>query len=408
MTISRRDFLRTSAVAAVAPAHLAAQKTGGIPERARKLHFSSIVLDTHIDTTLRLRRPGWKFTEEHKEGHVDLPRMKKGGLNALFFSIYMSGTVTGPKAVHDALERIAAVHKLAEELPGQIALCVTAEQVRRAHRQGKIAALMGMEGGHMIDNSLPILAMYARLGVRYLTLTHGVNTDWADSSGGEPKHNGLTDFGKDVVGELNRLGVMVDISHVSDKTFWDALATSRAPLIASHSSCRALADHPRNMTDEMIQAMAAKGGVIQINYLDGFIDHDLAQYYKKAWPRIRELMAKSPGEEFRRGLLDEVAKEFGPRPRTSWEKIIDHIDHAVKVAGVDHVGLGSDFDGGGMPPGMEDVTHLPQITEALLRQGYRESDVRKVLGENTLRLLEKVENVSREMAGQAPPPRQAG
>src|SRR5438552_6140594 len=188
--------------------------------------------------------------------------MKKGGLNALFFSIYMPGTVTGPKAVQDSIERIAAVHGLAEQLPDQIALATTAAEVRRAREQGKIAALMGMEGGHMIADSLPVLRMYARLGVRYLTLTHSVNTDWADSSGDEPRHNGLTDFGREVVRECNRLGVMVDISHVSDKTFADALAVSRAPLIASHSSCRALSGHPRNMTDAMIRDLGAQGGVI--------------------------------------------------------------------------------------------------------------------------------------------------
>jgi membrane dipeptidase len=365
--------------------------------RAHNLHFSSIVLDTHVDVTPKLQRPGWKFTEEHKEGHVDLPRMKKGGLNALFFSISMPGTVTGPKAVHDSIERIAAVHKLAEDLPDQIALCVTAEEVRRAHRQGRIAALMGMEGGHMIGNSLSVLRMYAKLGVRYLTLTHGVHTDWADSSGGEPRHNGLTEFGKEVVRELNRLGVMVDISHVSDKTFWDALAVSQAPMIASHSSCRALANHPRNMTDDMIKALAAKGGVIQIAYLDGFIDNDLAQYYVKVWPRVTELMPKYPGEDTFGLIMQEIAKEYGPRPKASWERIIDHIDHAVNLVGADHVGLGSDFDGGSMPEGMEDATQLPKITEALLRKGYSESDIRKILGGNTLRVMEKVEQVSRQM-----------
>ena len=245
-------------------------KDDSLSEQARKVHFSSIVLDTHIDVTPKLQTT-WKFTEEHKEGHIDLPRMRKGGLNALFFSIYMSGTVTGPKAVSDAIERIAAVHRLAEDSPDQVVLCVTADQVRKAHKQGKVAALMGMEGGHMINNSLAVLRMYAELGVRYLTLTHSVNTDWADSSGDQPRHNGLTDFGKDVVRELNRLGVMVDISHVSDKTFWDALEVSKAPMIASHSSCRAISGHARNMTDPMIKALATKGGVIQINSYSDYL-----------------------------------------------------------------------------------------------------------------------------------------
>jgi membrane dipeptidase len=367
-----------------------------ISEQARKVHFSSIVLDTHIDVTPKLQT-SWKFDEEHKDGHIDLPRMRKGGLNGLFFSIYMAGTVTGPKAVNDAIERIAAVHRLAQQLPDQVALCVTAEDVRKAHKQGKIAALMGMEGGHMINNSLAVLRMYAALGVRYLTLTHSVNVDWADSSGDQPKHNGLTDFGKDVVRELNRLGVMVDISHVADKTFWDAIEVSKAPMIASHSSCRAISGHARNMTDDMIKALAAKGGVIQINYLDQFIDNDLFQYSQKSQPLMRELQQKYPGRENLDRRREEVAKQFGPAPKASWEKIVEHIDHAVKLVGADHVGLGSDFDGGSMPVGMEDCTQLPKITEALMRKGYSVSDIKKILGENTLRLLSDVERASRQL-----------
>jgi membrane dipeptidase len=380
---------------------LTAQQKDAIAEKARKIHFSSIILDTHIDTTPKLQRD-WKFTEEHKDGAVDLPRMKKGGLNALFFSIYMSGTVTGAKAVADSIERIAAVHKLAADMPDKVAVCTTAEQVRKAHKEGKIAALMGMEGGHMINNSLPVLRMYAALGVRYLTLTHSVNTDWGDSSTDTPKHNGLSDFGKEVVRELNRLGVMIDISHVSDKTFFDALEVSRAPMIASHSSCRALSDHPRNMTDAMIKALAAKGGVIQINYLDAFIGSDLAQYNKKRTALMKDFEKQFPGND-RESMLkrrEEATKQLGPAPKVSWEVIIEHIDHAVKLVGADHVGLGSDFDGGSMPVGMEDASQLPKITEALLRKGYSESDIRKILGENTLRLMSAVERVAQQLKGE--------
>jgi membrane dipeptidase len=375
-----------------------AQPSDAISERAKKLHFSALVLDTHIDVTPKLQTD-WKFSERHDSGHIDLPRMKEGGLNGLFFSIYMSGRVTGPKAVNDALQRIAAVHKLAADMPDKVMLCTTAADVRQAHKQGKIAGLMGMEGGHMINNSLPILRMYAALGVRYLTLTHAVNTDWADSSGDQPKHNGLTEFGKDVVRELNKLGVMVDISHVADKTFWDALEVSKAPMIASHSSCRAISGHPRNMTDEMIKALAQKGGVIQINYLDSFIDPDLFAYSQKTSAASRELMAKygEPTRETFAKVRAELAKQFGPAPKASWERIVDHIDHAVKLVGADHVGLGSDFDGGGMPVGMEDCTKLPKITEALLRKGYKEADIRKILGENTVRLLADVEKVARQL-----------
>ena len=363
-----------------------------------KAAFLLALLDTHIDVTPKLQTD-WKFGERHDTGHIDLPRMKEGGLNGLFFSIYMSGTVTGPKAVNDALQRIAAVHKLAADMPDKVMLCTTAADIRQAHKQGKIAGLMGMEGGHMINNSLPLLRMYAALGVRYLTLTHSVNTDWADSSGDQPKHNGLTDFGKDVVRELNKLGVMVDISHVADKTFWDALAVSKAPMIASHSSCRAISGHPRNMTDEMIKALAAKGGVIQINYLDSFIDPDLFAYSQKTSAVSRELMQKmgGPSRENFAKVREELAKQFGPAPKASWERIVDHIDHAVKLVGADHVGLGSDFDGGGMPVGMEDCTKLPKITEALLRKGYKEADIRKILGENTVRLLGEVEKAAKQL-----------
>ncbi|MBS1806576.1 MAG: dipeptidase [Acidobacteria bacterium] len=376
-----------------------AQQSDSIAERAKKLHFSSLVMDTHIDVTPNLQREGWKFDERHTTGHVDLPRMKEGGLNGLFFSIYMSGAVTGPKAVNDALQRIAAVHKLAEDMPDKVMLCTTAADILQAQKQGKIAALMGMEGGHMINNSLPVLRMYAALGVRYLTLTHSLNTDWADSSGDQPKHNGLTDFGKEVVRELNKLGVMVDVSHVADKTFWDALEISKAPIIASHSSCRVLSGHPRNMTDEMIKALAAKGGVIQINYLDSYIDNDLYLWGQKTQAARRELAQKYPGRENFMKIREELEKQFGTAPKASWERIVDHIDHAVKLVGADHVGLGSDFDGATMPVGMEDCSHLPKITEALLRKGYKEADIRKILGGNTVRLLGEVEKAAKQLRG---------
>jgi membrane dipeptidase len=366
-----------------------------VTRRALKLHMSSLVLDTHIDVTPKLQTD-WKFTDRHSDGAVDLPRMREGGLDGLFFSIFMPGTVTGPIAVNNALERIAAVHKLAADLPNEVALCVTADDVRRAHKQGKVAALMGMEGGHMINNSLPVLRMYAELGVRYLTLTHSVNTDWADSSTDQPKHNGLSEFGKEVVQELNRLGVMVDVSHVSDRTFWDALAVSRAPLIASHSSVRAISGHARNMTDDMIKALAAKGGVIQINYLDLYLDNARFEYMRRADSTMRQLQATFPGGANAQRRLQELAKVYGPAPIVSWERIVDHIDHAVKVAGIDHVGLGSDFDGGSLPEGMREATGLPKITEALLRKGYSEGDIKKILGLNTLRLMQDVERVAKE------------
>jgi len=379
-------------------------KADDISERAREIHFSSIVVDTHDDTTQRLVDEKFDLGHRDARGHIDIPRMKEGGMGAIFFSIWMPSSITGPEAVKRALDQIDAVREQVRRHPDDLVLATTAEEVRRAYAQHKIAALMGMEGGHMIDNDLGILRMYAALGVRYLTLTHGANTEWADSSTDKPAHNGLTDFGKDVVRELNRLGVLVDISHVSDKTFYDALEVSKAPMIASHSSCRALCDAPRNMTDDMIKALAAKGGVIQINYHMGF----LSQEYRNATSNpafVKELNAEvqkrcgaSQACQIREG--EQVARELveqGKAPRVDWTKIVDHIDHAVKLAGADHVGLGSDFDGANMPYGLEDASKLPKITEALLRKGYSESDIRRILSGNTLRVMEQAEQVAKQM-----------
>ncbi|HEX9223085.1 MAG TPA: dipeptidase [Candidatus Acidoferrales bacterium] len=379
-------------------------KADDISERAREIHFSSIVVDTHDDTTQRLVDEKFDLGHRDARGHIDIPRMKEGGMGAIFFSIWMPSSITGPEAVKRALDQIDAVREQVRRHPDDLVLATTAEEVRRAYAQHKIAALMGMEGGHMIDNDLGILRMYAALGVRYLTLTHGANTEWADSSTDKPAHNGLTDFGKDVVRELNRLGVLVDISHVSDKTFYDALEVSKAPMIASHSSCRALCDAPRNMTDDMIKALAAKGGVIQINYHMGF----LSQEYRNATSNpafVKELNAEvqkrcgaSQACQIREG--EQVARELveqGKAPRVDWTKVVDHIDHAVKLAGADHVGLGSDFDGANMPYGLEDASKLPKITEALLRKGYSESDIRRILSGNTLRVMEQAEQVAKQM-----------
>jgi membrane dipeptidase len=333
--------------------------------------------------------------------------MREGGLNAIFFSIWAPTSVNGPRGVKRALDLIDAVREQIRRHPQDLALATTAEEVRRAHAEGRIAVLMGLEGGHLIDNDLGVLRMYAALGVRYLTLTHSKNTDWADSSGDEPAHNGLTPFGKSVVRELNRLGVLVDISHVSDKTFYDALEVSRAPMIASHSSCRALCDHERNMTGDMIRALAKKGGVIHINYNTGFLSQEYAHarraIAKELDAKDKEIQ-KTYGED-EAGISREqerLRREYtaaGRLPKVSWEKIVQHIDHVAKLVGVDHVGLGSDFDGATMPEGMEDCSKLPQLTEALLRKGYSESDIRKILGGNTLRVMEEAERVSRELQG---------
>jgi len=377
-----------------------------ISERARKLHFSSIVVDTHDDTTQRFLDGKFDLGTRSSTGSIDIPRMREGNLSAIFFSIWMPSKVTGPEAVDRALVQIDAVREQVRKHSNDMVLATTAAEVREARKQGKIAALMGVEGGHMINSNLGVLRSYAALGVRYMTLTHSSNDEWADSSTDKPAHNGLTEFGKDVVREMNRLGVIVDISHVSDKTFYDALEVSKAPLFASHSSCRAICDAPRNMTDQMMKDLAAKGGVVQINYHVGFLSQEFRNA-EKADPEINKAISaevtKRCGDNEGCQLIegDRLTREYveqGKLPRVEFGKIIEHIEHAVKVAGVDHVGLGSDFDGANMPYGMEDATKLPKLTEALLQKGYSEGDVRKILGENTLRVMTEVERISRELS----------
>ncbi len=378
-----------------------------ISQKARDLHFSSIVIDTHDDTTQRLLDPKFDLGVRHTDGSVDIPRMREGGLDAIFFSIYIPGSITGPRAVQLALEQIEAVRRQVTLHPNDLALATTAAEVRSAFAAHKIAVLMGVEGGHMINDDLKNVDKFASLGVRYMTLTHMLNTDWADSSTDKPAHNGLTDFGKQVVVEMNRVGMMVDVSHIADKTFYDVIATSQAPVIASHSSCRALDDAPRNMSDDMIKALAAKRGVIQINYHVGFLSQEFRDADRAAPELGKAIEAETKkrcGDQEACQLIeaDRILREYvaqGKLPRVYWTKIIDHIDHAVKLVGADHVGLGSDFDGADMPYGMEDATHLPQITNALLEKGYSDSDIQKILGGNTLRVMQEVENTSKKMGG---------
>ncbi|PYU72542.1 MAG: membrane dipeptidase [Acidobacteria bacterium] len=384
-----------------------AMKEDSLSERARKLHFSSIVVDTHDDTTQRLLDGKFDLGTRSSTGSIDIPRMREGNVGAIFFSIWMPSKVTGPDAVNRAIVQIDAVREQVRKHPNDLVLATTAAEIRDAHKQGKIAALLGVEGGHIINSDLGVLRAYAALGVRYMTLTHSGNDEWADSSTDQAVHNGLTDFGREVVREMNRLGMMVDISHVSDKTFYDALETSKAPLIASHSSCRAICDAPRNMTDQMMKDLAAKGGVVQINYHVGFLSQEFRDA-EKANPELNKTIsaevmkrcADNEGCQLIEG--DRITREYveqGKLPRVEFSKIIEHIDHAVKVAGIDHVGLGSDFDGANMPYGMEDAAKLPRITEALLQKGYAESDVKKILGENTLRVMTDVQLISRELNG---------
>jgi membrane dipeptidase len=310
--------------------------------------------------------PGaWSFADRHSTGYMDLPRMREGGLDAQFFAVYTEQDDRPGMAVKTALSQIGAIHALAAKYPRDVGLAITAADIRAVVGSGRVAVLMGVEGGHMIDDDLNVLRSFAALGVRYLSLTHSFNTHWADSSGVgppiQPTHDGLSPFGKEVVRELNRLGVLVDVSHTSDKTFYDALEVTAAPVIASHSGVDAIKEHARNMSDDMLRALAKNGGVIQI---DGVLKY-----------------------------IDPVA-----RPKTPISVFIDHIDHAIKIAGIDHVGLGMDYSPtAGAPVGLEDCSKYEAITYELMKRGYSDGDVKKVLGENTLRVMAEAERVAKSL-----------
>jgi len=383
-----------------------AEDDGG-EARALSLHRSAIVVDTHADTTPLFEDPNWHFDERHALGHVDLPRMRQGGLDVQFWSIYLGRTEGPGRAIRTALKRIDAVYQMLERHADQTELARSVEDIRRIVGEGKIASLMGLEGGHIIEDSLAALRGFHQRGVRYMTLTHSFHTNWADSSGTveipEPLHHGLTRFGKQVVREMNGLGMMVDVSHVSDTTFFDALRTSLAPLIASHSSCRAVADHARNLSDPMLRALASKGGVIMLNFYPAYIDEraaDAAREFRRAQrenlDRLRDRFRIDPPGGQRASQLFYAKNPF---PQTSLEVLLDHFDHAIRVAGPDHVGIGSDWDGvPSMPTGMDDVSRLPALTLGLLQRGHSPETVRKVLGENLLRVMSRVEHVANELA----------
>jgi membrane dipeptidase len=375
--------------------------------RTRELHFRSLVIDTHVDTTQRLLDPSFSLAVRHADGAVDIPRLREGGIGAVFFAVWVPSTVTGPEAVRRALEQIDAIHREISRHAEDLTLARSAEDIQRAHSQGRIAILLGIEGGHMIDSSVGVLHRFASLGASYMTLTHVGNTEWADASTDSPRHNGLSAFGKQVIAEMNRLGMIVDVSHASDKVVLDVVEISEAPVFASHSSCRVLCDTPRNLSDDLIRALAAKDGLIQVNFHVGFLSQEYVEFLT-AHPQVpREIEAEAKrrsGENDTREFVewDRIVREFagnGKLPRVEWERIIDHIGRVVQIAGISHVGLGSDFDGACMPFGMEDASKFPRITDALLRGGYGESDIQRVLGVNLLRLMQRVEAAAHRKKG---------
>lgn len=391
----------------------AARSSADAEQVAARALEHAIIIDTHADTPQGLLDQGDDLANPASPLMVTIPKMRAGHLGAEFFSIWVDVNWPKQDLIHRALDLIDATDQQVAKHSDVLALAGTADDIERLHRQGKIAILLGVEGGHEIEGDLRILDIYYRLGVRYMTLTHTKDNDLGDSSGDEPHWKGLSPLGRQAVERMNRLGMMVDISHVSDSTFYAALAASKAPLLASHSSCRALCNSARNMTDDMIRALAKNGGVIDINFYSGFIGqpyHDaFAKIEKHVDAEIDAARANYAREGKRFSYLDEVRLEqryTRSLPVPSYTEIADHLDHAVKIGGIDHVGLGSDFDGvDSTPRGMEDVSKIPNLVRELARRGYSEQDLEKILGGNVLRLMRQVEQVAYQMqAGRAERP----
>jgi len=386
--------------------------------KARRLHARAIVVDTHVDAPYRLEKKWADVGERGATPHFDIPRALEGGLTAPFLAIYVPASFAeAGGAAREALDLIDLVQRVVQAHPKDLTAAGSVADIRQAKRDRKIAVLMGIEGGHAIEDSLGALREFYRLGVRYMTLTHTNTNHWADSSGKfylpdfNPAdfqvHHGLSDFGRAVVREMNRIGMMVDVSHVSDETIDDVLETSRAPVFASHSSCRAICDIPRNLTDGQIARIAAKGGVVMINVSSYFVDpavvkamNDERAKLLPEYLKIKQDLASDPKKR------DEaIVKLFDaiPRRRTTWTRVIDHIEHVIQVAGPQAAGLGTDFDGIEDPPeGLDDVSKLPVITAELLRRGHSERVVEGVLGENFLRFFRRIQEIAHDLAGESP------
>jgi membrane dipeptidase len=369
------------------------------------VHNSAIVIDTHADTPQRFVDEHWNFTDPLNGGMLNYDSAKKGNLGAQFFSIWVDPNQYPANAsARRTLELIDGTLEQVRRAPDKLQLCLSSDDILATHAHGKFAVLMGIEGGHSIEDSLGLLRDYYRLGVRYMTLTWSNTNNWADSSGDIDDntishHNGLTPFGKQVVAEMNRLGMMVDISHVSDKTFWDVIATTRTPIIASHSSARALTNAGRNLTDEMLLAMKKNNGVVMVNFFPAFIDEDWRKTWAAQAPERKKAQDALEAEYKSKGLpvpytaSDKIDREFAAKiGRAPFNSLIDHFDHIIKVAGIDHVGIGTDFDGIPVPPaGIDSAADLPKVTAALMARGYTAEDMKKLLGGNLLRVFHDVQ-----------------
>jgi len=372
-------------------------------QRALAIQRRAIVIDTHNDITTGMTNYDFDLAGEPPFPYrTNIERMKKGGLTGEFFSLYIRPWyVPNGGAARRTLDMIDSVYRAVERHPNDLMIATTAADIRRAKAQRKIAALMGIEGGHAIENSLATLREFHRLGVRYMTLTWNNTNDWADAGRGEKKYGGLNDFGREVVREMNRLGMIVDVSHVSDDTMSDALDVSTAPIIASHSSARALSNVPRNIPDDLLRRIAKNGGVINVNFYSVFVD--TTTFSPRSDARDAELKAQQDALNLKYKDDPERAAEETSKLEASHQlpplpisKLIDHFEHVIKIAGIDHVGIGADFDGANdMPEGARDVSMLPNITYELLKRGYSERDILKVLGGNMLRVMTEVERVAR-------------
>jgi membrane dipeptidase len=370
-----------------------------------QVHSSAIVIDTHADTPQRFVDEHWNFTDPLNGGMLNYDSAKKGNLDAQFFSIWVDPNQYAANAsARRALELIDGTLEQVRKAPDKLQLCLSSDDIVATHKRGKFAVLMGIEGGHSIEDSLGLLRDYYRLGVRYMTLTWSNTNNWADSSGDIDNpaiqhHDGLTPFGKQVVAEMNRLGMMVDISHVSDKTFWDVIAVTRTPVIASHSSARALTQANRNMTDEMLLAMKKNNGVVMVNFHQAFIDEQWRQAWKAQKPERQKAQDAMETEYKSKGLpvpytaSDKIDREFAAKiGRAPFNSLIDHFDHVIKIAGIDHIGIGTDFDGIPVPPdGIDSAADLPKVTAALMARGYTAEDMKKLLGGNLLRVFRDVQ-----------------
>jgi membrane dipeptidase len=382
------------------------------------IHNSAVIVDTHVDTPQRFVDEDFDFTTETPttEGHLDLGKARAANLGAAFFSIWVDPRPNQGKFAHRTLALIDGVLRQVERHPQELTLALSADDILKARtsRPRKFAMMMGIEGGHSIENDLSLLRDYHRLGVRYMTLTWSNTNEWADSSGDQDDakvihHGGLTDFGRDVVREMNRLGMLVDVSHVSDKTFWDTLEVTKAPVIASHSSARALTDSARNMTDDMLRAVAKNGGAVMVNFYPAFIDDTFRKAYAaqklERAPAIDALMEslKNADVKTRSRAYNAAQREWAAKlPRPKLDALIDHLHHVAQVAGADHVGLGSDFDGiSALPQGLESAADLPRITEALVQRGYTKEQIHKMLGGNFLRVFKAAQNYAQSVAVKA-------